>query len=235
MTRNSSRRSFLAAFGAAFALPSFARKADAVPPLLDHILLGCSDLERGVTFVEERLGVRAEFGGVHPGRGTQNALLSLGTRHYLEIIAPDPKQAGAKLPHGLGGLNGPRLVGWAAHPGDLDRFAVRLRGAGIAFRGAATGLAQNSRVGASFTGEPSRSQMTAEACSHSSSSGARTALIRRRMARTARSWSSSASPARIPHSLRRSAKRWTSSYRSSRAKSHDFARGSPVRIASSRH
>lgn len=135
MTRNSSRRSFLAAFGAAFALPSFARKADAVPPLLDHILLGCSDLERGVTFVEERLGVRAEFGGVHPGRGTQNALLSLGTRHYLEIIAPDPKQAGAKLPHGLGGLNGPRLVGWAAHPGDLDRFAVRLRGAGIAFQG----------------------------------------------------------------------------------------------------
>ncbi len=145
MSDTSSRRSFLATIGAAFALAGFARRADMVPPLLDHILLGCSDLERGTAFIEEQLGVRAAFGGVHPGRGTQNALLSLGPGHYLEIIAPDPKKAGAGLSSDLRGLKEPRLVGWAAHPGDLDQFATRLRRAGISVPRSAAGLAQNSR------------------------------------------------------------------------------------------
>jgi catechol 2,3-dioxygenase-like lactoylglutathione lyase family enzyme len=135
----SSRRSFLAAFGAALISPRLLGKAEAVHALLDHILLGCSDLESGVRFIEERLGVRAVFGGVHPGRGTQNALLSLGTRRYLEIIAPDPKQAGTPLSDNLRGLKAPRLVEWAAHPGNLDQFAARLRSAGIAFEGPQAG------------------------------------------------------------------------------------------------
>jgi catechol 2,3-dioxygenase-like lactoylglutathione lyase family enzyme len=234
MSEASSRRSFLAAISAAPVLPGFARKAKTVPPLLDHILLGCSDVERGVAFVEEQLGVRAAFGGVHPGRGTQNALLSLGTRHYLEIIAPDPKQAGAKLPNGMRGLNEPRLVGWAAHPGDLDRFAVRLRGAGIAFEGPQPGSRKTPGGRVLHWRTVTLADDRGGVLPFFIEWGA-VALIRRRMPRTARSWSSSASPARIPHSLRRSAKRWTSTYRSSRAKSHDFARGSPVRMASSRH
>jgi catechol 2,3-dioxygenase-like lactoylglutathione lyase family enzyme len=138
---NISRRSFLALAATAFVGSSVPSPSDDMPTMLDHILLGCGDLDRGIDFVEKHTGVRAAFGGVHPGRGTRNALLSLGEKHYLEIIAPDPAQPHTNdpLPQYLKKLADPRLVGWAAHPGDLDQFATHLRAAGIAFEGPTPG------------------------------------------------------------------------------------------------
>lgn len=146
------RRSFLALVGSALVAPLslFPHQreqsdvppplVDQVPPMLDHILLGCNDLEHGIDFVEQHTGVRAASGGVHPGRGTQNALLSLGIRRYLEVIAPDPQQnASAELAGLLKKLTEPRLVGWAAHPGDLQVLAADLGKAGIAARGPTAG------------------------------------------------------------------------------------------------
>jgi hypothetical protein len=112
---------------------------ESVPTTLDHILLGCSDLDKGITFVEEKTGVRAAFGGVHPGRGTQDALLSFGEHRYLEIIAPDPKQSGVQQFTAIANLVEPRLIGWAAHPGDLDSFAKKLHEASLAFEGPTPG------------------------------------------------------------------------------------------------
>jgi hypothetical protein len=113
---------------------------DQVPTMLDHILLGCNDLRRGIDFVEQHTGVRAVFGGVHPGRGTQNALLSLGIRRYLEIIAPDTQQhTDNRLAKHLADLTEPRLVGWAAHPGDLHVFANDLAKAGVVAEGPTPG------------------------------------------------------------------------------------------------
>lgn len=109
--------------------------ADGTPSLLDHILVGINDLDAGVAFFEEHLGVRAIPGGVHPGRGTRNALLSLGPRRYLEIIAPDPAQPEVKHYAKIQQLTTPRLIGWAAHPGNLEDFSKRLREAGVAFDG----------------------------------------------------------------------------------------------------
>lgn len=134
-----SRRLFLALTGATLVAPPSSFGKEDVPALLDHMLLGCSDLDAGIKFVEEATDVRAAVGGVHPGRGTRNALLSFGERQYLEIIAPDPRQPGAKDPLGLYQLTRPKLVGWAAHPGDLDVFAKKLRDAGVAFDGPTPG------------------------------------------------------------------------------------------------
>ncbi len=141
------RRSFIAITAGAALTPLLTWAADEVPSLLDHVLLGCNDLDGGMDFVEERTGVRPAIGGVHPGRGTRNALLSLGERRYLEIIAPDPKQeriepfAQKQVTH-LKGLTSPHLIGWAAHPGDLERFAARLREANIPFDGPRAGSRQ---------------------------------------------------------------------------------------------
>jgi catechol 2,3-dioxygenase-like lactoylglutathione lyase family enzyme len=141
------RRSFIAAAAGAAFTPLLPWAATEVPSLLDHVLLGCSDLDRGIDFVEQHTGVRAAFGGVHPGRGTRNALLSLGERHYLEVIAPDPKQDrieqfAQKQVAQLQQLTSPRLIGWASHPGDLEQFSAHLREAGISFDGPRPGSRQ---------------------------------------------------------------------------------------------
>jgi hypothetical protein len=143
--QNISRRTFLALASGAVMAPR-ARpawpKIPEVPALLDHILLGSNDLERGIAFVEEHTGVRAAFGGVHPGRGTENALLSLGERRYLEIIAPDPKQSAVEQYSVIARLKEPRLIGWAAHRNDLKEFAEQLRKEGIGFEGPQAGSRQ---------------------------------------------------------------------------------------------
>jgi glyoxalase-like protein len=135
-----SRRSFLALTGGAIVSPSVTWAADAeddedVPASLDHILLGCSDLDRGIALVEESTGVRAAMGGVHPGRGTRNALLSLGERRYLEIIAPDPAQSEIVHFPQLRSMTDPRLIGWAVHSPDIAAVAKQLHESQMTFTG----------------------------------------------------------------------------------------------------
>ena len=100
---------------------------------MDHLVLGVPDLAQGVELVERKTGVRAAFGGKHPGRGTQNALLSLGDRQYLEIIAIDPGQEhapGLLFPE-LRGLSQPKMIGWAVAVDSVIDIAKRARAANI--------------------------------------------------------------------------------------------------------
>jgi len=97
---------------------------------VDHLLLGVSDLDRGIAWVEKTTGLKATVGGTHPGVGTRNALLSLGGRRYLEIIAPDPAQSDFKFRIDVRKLSEPRLITWAAGTADIDAVAKRARGAG---------------------------------------------------------------------------------------------------------
>jgi hypothetical protein len=62
---------------------------------LDHIIWACRDLEYGSRRFETLTGVRPRFGGVHAGGLTHNALVAIGPRCYLEILAP----TGPARPH----------------------------------------------------------------------------------------------------------------------------------------
>jgi hypothetical protein len=91
---------------------------------VDHLVYATPDLNRGVEEIEKILGVRATPGGQHPGRGTRNALITLGPAIYLEIIAPDPEQPPPKTPRpfGIDGLKASRLAAWAAKGSDIERL-----------------------------------------------------------------------------------------------------------------
>ncbi len=126
------RREVLALLAGALVAPRL-RAAAALRPArdaVDHVVIGISDLERGMAAIEERTGVRPAIGGSHPGRGTWNALFSLGRGQYAELIAPDPNQKETKDAYGLQAFAEPRLLIWAASTPDIDALAARLKAAG---------------------------------------------------------------------------------------------------------
>lgn len=135
MERVLSRRDFvhLAASGVTAAvIPRLRRKQSAMSALaaVDHLIVGVADLEIGMKWFAQRTGVAPAVGGVHPGRGTRNALLGLGGRKYLEILSIDPAQASAMRP-GLLALTEPRLIGWAAATSDIGGLSSRVKSAGV--------------------------------------------------------------------------------------------------------
>jgi hypothetical protein len=102
------------------------------PVRIDHIVLGIADLDRGIAEMQRRTGVRAVPGGSHPGRGTHNALMSLGPGIYLEIIAPDPAQN--IEPQGfnmLASLEKLTPIGWAVATDDAPALRSDLAEAGF--------------------------------------------------------------------------------------------------------
>jgi hypothetical protein len=98
---------------------------------LDHLLWAAPDLDDGLSAVAGLTGVRPAAGGSHPGFGTRNGLLSLGST-YLEIIAPDPTQDLAGNRGGrIAALPGPGLLTFAVRTPDLAGFAAAGQRAGL--------------------------------------------------------------------------------------------------------
>ena len=106
---------------------------------VDHLLLGAADLDSAITWFEAKSGIRAVPGGSHPGAGTRNALVSLGGRRYLEIIAPDPSQTAFNSRFDVRSLATPRVITWAAMTKNVDDLLARARAAGLTATGPSTG------------------------------------------------------------------------------------------------
>ena len=109
-----------AALGATAMPTTSASSRRSAEDAVDHILLGHPNLDTGIKYVFERTGVRAVPSGVHPGRGTRNALAALGRRRYLEVIGLDPEQSVTNpMTAKLRSLARPTLIGWAIGSDDL--------------------------------------------------------------------------------------------------------------------
>ena len=103
--------------------------------LPDHLVVVAENLRQGCDWVEEHLGVRPHSGGKHIAMGTHNALLSLGARFYLEVIAVDPEGIAPGRPRWFdldeprmraALAEGPHLAHWVARTGDIDAAAARV-------------------------------------------------------------------------------------------------------------
>jgi hypothetical protein len=105
---------------------------------VDHVILAIDSLERGIELLRNATAVTPIQGGVHPGRGTQNALLGLGQGRYLELIAPHPDDTAASARATASARSAyyrqfRRLtpVGWAVHVSDIGAERSRLLRAGL--------------------------------------------------------------------------------------------------------
>ncbi len=96
---------------------------------IDHLILGVDDLDRGMMEFARRTGVTPIKGGVHPGKGTQNALVSLGDLRYIEILAPSREPGIA--PDERTAFPTLTPVGWALHTRDLRPVVAAIRRAGF--------------------------------------------------------------------------------------------------------
>ncbi len=95
---------------------------------IDHIVWACPDLRSGIEELQAMTGVRAQAGGRHPDLGTHNALMHLGNRCYLEIVAPDPDLDGGPWSRSLMKIAEPGLLHWVIARSDLMDYSNGLSG-----------------------------------------------------------------------------------------------------------
>ena len=102
----------------------------------DHLVFAATTLAQGISYFGDLTGITARPGGKHVGMGTHNALVKLGKRRYLEIIAIDPQgdKPARKRWFDLDDgdlqadlLDRPQLIHWVARTRDIER-AVAIAG-----------------------------------------------------------------------------------------------------------
>lgn len=106
----------------------------------DHLVVGALELAQGCDWIEQQLGIRPQPGGKHVAMGTHNALLSLGPRFFLEVIAVDPEGVKPARPRWFdldeprmkaALAEGPHLIHWVVRTAAIDAAAARIEELGV--------------------------------------------------------------------------------------------------------
>jgi hypothetical protein len=106
---------------------------------IDHLVWYSADLDQSARYFAETMDCQPAYGGIHPGEGTRNHLLSLAESTYVEILGPDPAQPAANLDAELRLLAGSGLYHWAASGLDLEIVRRKALAAGLEGGGIVTG------------------------------------------------------------------------------------------------
>jgi hypothetical protein len=85
---------------------------------VDHIILAINDLEKGTREFEDKTGIKPIYGGIHPNSYTQNAIVSLDNKVYLEILAP--RTDIDSIPNWLMNIEKLTPIGWAISTTDIQ-------------------------------------------------------------------------------------------------------------------
>ena len=100
---------------------------------LDHIVVAGATLAQAIEYVADLTGVAPRPGGQHVAMGTHNALVRLGTRVYLELIAIDPGLPRPARPRWFDLDDAamqaeigdrPRVVHWVERTSDIERASA---------------------------------------------------------------------------------------------------------------
>ena len=96
---------------------------------IDHLLIAADDLAAVAGRLEREAGLVAQPGGAHPGWGTGNWIVPLGTS-YLELVGIEDSQVAATNVFGRALLAalaaGGGLYAWCVQPVDFSRTVARL-------------------------------------------------------------------------------------------------------------
>jgi hypothetical protein len=94
--------------------------------VIDHVVLGVADLETGAADLLDRTGLASVEGGRHPGRGTANRIVPLGSG-YLELLAVvDEAEARSSSWGAWARAAGTGLTAWCVSVPSIDAVCERL-------------------------------------------------------------------------------------------------------------
>ncbi|MFT5112221.1 MAG: hypothetical protein ACI8P9_001545 [Parasphingorhabdus sp.] len=91
---------------------------------LDHLVIAAENLQEGIAYIRDQLGVDIPAGGKHLHMGTHNHVMQLGNGTYLEVISIDPDGATPPRPRWFDLDNplmrerlqrGPALIHWVVN------------------------------------------------------------------------------------------------------------------------